>query len=79
MGYVGHLVEVTVSDDAGTAYVASSQGGGLSLGASRHEIRFAPAPPEDAQGLVFHVASFADPFHGRAVQLDGLWEFRVEL
>ena len=78
-GYVGHVVEVTVSDDAGTAYVASGQGGGSSSGASRHEIRFAPAPPEAAQGFVFHVASFADPFQGRAVQLDGPWEFRVEL
>jgi hypothetical protein len=76
---VGHFVEVTVSDDAGTAYVASGQGGGSSPGASRHEIRFAPAPPEDAHGLIFHVASFADPFHGRAVQLEGPWEFRVEL
>lgn len=80
VGYVGPFAEVTVSDDAGTAYVASGQGsGGPAPGHSRHEIRFAPAPPEDAHGLIFHVASFADPFHGRAVQLDGPWEFRVEL
>lgn len=80
VGFVGHFVEVTVSDDAGTAYVASGQGsGGSGPGASRHEMRFAPAPPEGAHVLTFAVASFADPFPTRAVGLKGPWEFRVEL
>lgn len=80
VGYVGSFVEATVSDDAGTTYVASGQGsGGSSPGASRHEIRFAPGPPEGAHALILDVASFVDPFPGRAVELDGPWEFRVEL
>jgi hypothetical protein len=80
VGYVGHFVEVTVSDDAGTAYVASGQGsGGSSPGTSRHEIRFAPAPPEGAQTLTLRIEAFVDPFPGRAVQLRGPWEFRVAL
>jgi hypothetical protein len=80
VGYIGHFIEVAVSDDAGTAYVASGQGsGGSGPTASRHEIRFAPAPPDGARILTLRVVSFADPFPGRAVQLDGPWEFRVEL
>ncbi|MGA3029644.1 MAG: hypothetical protein ABSE58_02750 [Candidatus Limnocylindrales bacterium] len=80
VGHVGHFVEVTVSDDAGTAYVASGQGsGGSSTNASRHEIRFAPRPPDGAHTLIVHVASFADPFPGVAARLDGPWEFRVPL
>ena len=82
VGPVGHFVEVAVSDDAGTAYVASGQGsGGSSPGTSRHEIRFAPAPPESARTLTLRLEAFMDPFPlpGRAVQLRGPWEFRVAL
>ncbi len=80
VGPIGHFVEVTVSDDAGTAYVASGQASGsASPGTSRHEIRFAPAPPEGARTLTLRVEAFADPFPGRAVQLPGPWEFRVAL
>lgn len=80
VGYVGHFVEVAVSDDAGTAYVVSGQGaGGSSPGTSRHEIRFAPAPPESARMLTLRIEAFVDPFPGRAVQLRGPWEFRVAL
>ena len=69
-----------MSDDAGTAYVASGQGsGGASPGTSRHEIRFAPAPPERARTLTLRIEAFVDPFPGRAVQLRGPWEFRVGL
>lgn len=80
LGHVGHFVEVAVSDDAGTAYVASGQGsGGSSPAASRHEIRFAPAPPEGARTLTLLIQAFVDPFPGPAVRLDGPWDFRVEL
>jgi hypothetical protein len=80
VGYVGHFVEAAVSDDVGTAYVASGQGsGGSGPTASRHEVRFAPAPPDGAHMLTLHVSSFADPFPGPAVQLDGPWEFQVAL
>lgn len=80
VGYLGPFVEVTVSDDAGTAYVASGQGsGGSDPGTSRHEIRFAPAPPESAGTLTLRIEAFVDPFPGRAVQLRGPWEFRVTL
>ena len=80
VGYVGHFVEVTVSDDAGTAYVASGQGsGGSSPGTSRHEIRFAPPPPESARTLTLRIEAFVDPFPERAVQLRGPWESHVAL
>lgn len=80
VGPVGSFADVAVSDDAGTAYVASGQGsGGSNPGASRHEVRFAPAPPEGARTLTIRIEAFADPFPGRAVQLRGPWEFRVAL
>ena len=80
VGFLGHIVEVTISDDAGTAYVASGQGsGGSSPGASRHEVRFAPAPPEAARVLTLRVDSFTDPFPGRAAGITGPWEFCVAL
>ena len=75
---VGHFADVAVSDDAGTAYVASGQGsGGSHPGASRHEVRFALAPPDGAQTLTIRIEAFADPFVGRAVQLRGPWGFRI--
>ena len=80
VGPVGHFAEVMVSDDAGTAYIASGQGmGGSSPGTCRDEIRFAPAPPESARMLTLRIEAFVDPFPGRAVQLRGPWEFRVAL
>lgn len=80
VGNVGHFAEVTVSDDAGTVYVASGQGtGGSGPGTSRQEIRFAPAPPEGARTLTLRIEAFMDPFPGPAVELKGPWEFRVEL
>jgi hypothetical protein len=75
---VGHFVEVTVSDDAGTTYVASGQGLGGPW-ASRHEIRFAPAPPAGARVLTIQIESFVDPFPGPSVELRGPWEFRITL
>jgi hypothetical protein len=80
VGNVGHFAEVTVSDDAGTVYVASGQGtGGSGPGTSRQEIHFAPAPPEGARTLTLRIEAFMDPFPGPAVELKGPWEFRVEL
>jgi hypothetical protein len=79
-GMAGHFAEVTVSDDVGTAYAASGQGsGGSSPRASRHEIRFAPAPPGNAKVLTIEVLSFADPFPGRTAALTGPWTFTVQL
>lgn len=80
IGQVGHVVAVSVTDDAGTDYAASGQGsGGSNLGTSRHEVRFAPAPSPSARVLTLRIDSFVDPFAGRAVPLDGPWEFRVDL
>jgi len=80
VGPVGPFADVAVSDDAGTVYVASGQGSGASHpGASRHEVRFAPAPPDGARTLTIRIESFADPFPGRAAALRGPWEFRVTL
>jgi len=80
VGSVGHFVDVAVSDDAGTEYVASGQGsGGSGPGASRHEIRIAPRPPDAARTLSLRIDAFADPFPGPSVELRGPWEFRVAL
>lgn len=80
VGQVGHMVTATVSDDAGTEYVASGQGaGGGNVGIARHEVRFAPAPPPGARWLTFRIDAFVDPFAGLTGPLDGPWEFRVEL
>jgi hypothetical protein len=80
VGSVGHFIDVTVSDERGTAYIASGQGsGGSGPGTSRQEIRFAPAPPETARTLILRIEAFVDPFPGRAVEQHGPWEFRVAL
>lgn len=80
VGQAGHLMEVTVSDDAGTPYVASGQAsGGSGPGATRHEIRISPAPPEGARTLTLRIEAFLDPFPGVADQLRGPWEFRIAL
>jgi hypothetical protein len=80
VGAVGHFVDVTVSDEGGTAYVASGQGsGGSGPGTSRQEIRFAPAPPQTARTLTLRIEAFIDPFPGQAVDQHGPWEFRIGL
>jgi hypothetical protein len=80
VGYLGSFTEATVSDDAGTVYVTSGQGsGGSSPGTTRHEIRFAPAPPEGARTLVVRIDAFVEPFLRRAGELRGPWSFSVEL
>ncbi|MGA3057079.1 MAG: hypothetical protein ABSE70_03415 [Candidatus Limnocylindrales bacterium] len=80
VGNTGHFVEATVSDDAGTAYVAAGQGtGGSGLGTGRYEIRLAPAPLAGAVTLILRVEAFLDPFPGPAVELRGPWEFRIAL
>jgi hypothetical protein len=80
VGTLGHFADVAVSDDADTAYVAIGIGiGGSFPGSSRHEIRFAPAPPDAAQTLTLRIEGFMDPFPGPTVQLRGTWEFRVAL
>jgi hypothetical protein len=79
-GPVGHFILVTVSDDAGTAYVGSGQtSGGSGMGTNRHDVRFAPTPPDDARALTIRIESFVAPYPGPAVQLDGPWEFRIAL
>ncbi len=80
IGMLGHFVEATVSDDVGTTYAASGQGsGGSNVGTARYELRFAPAPPASAGVLMVRIISFASPFGMEAPQVDGPWEFRVEL
>lgn len=80
IGQVGHIVTVSVADDAGTEYAASGQGaGGGNAGVARHDVRFAPAPPAGARVLTLRVDAFVDPFAGLATPLEGPWEFRIEL
>jgi hypothetical protein len=79
VGRVGHFMDVGVSDDLGTVYVAAGQGsGGSSPSASRHEIRFSPAPPDGARSLTFRIERFLDPGPAAADPLNGPWEFRIE-
>lgn len=80
IGQPGHFVEVRVSDDAETAYVAAGQGmGGPTPTTTRHEIRFAPSPPQTARVLTLRVERFIDPFPGRATTIEGPWTFEVRL
>ena len=79
-GSVGHFLEATITDDAGTVYVAFGQGsGGSSPGTTRHELRFSPAPPDAARALTVRIEQFSDPFAGSSEPLIGLWVFRVAL
>ena len=80
VGQTGHFVDVTVTDDAGTEYAAAGQGsGGGSIGASRYDIRFAPAPPSGARVLTVRIDAFIAPFPGPLERHDGPWEFRIPL
>ncbi len=77
---IGHFVEVSVSDDAGTAYAAAGQSSGSSSpGVGRIELRFAPAPPPGARRLTLRVDAFIEPFPGPARRLTGPWSFEVRL
>ncbi|HEY8829436.1 MAG TPA: hypothetical protein VIM83_02435 [Candidatus Limnocylindria bacterium] len=71
---------MTVSDDARTEYVASGEGmGGSGAGASRHAIRFAPAPSDSVRTVTIRIDAFVDPFPGPTTELRGPWEFIVRL
>lgn len=79
-GHVGHFVEASVSDNAGTAYVAAAQGSGHSTpGTGRYEMRFAPAPPAAAGRITLRIDAFLNPFPGPGTELRGPWEFVVAL
>jgi hypothetical protein len=80
IGPVGHFAEVRVSDDANTAYIAAGQGmGGPTPTTTRHEVRFAPAPPEAAAVLSITVDRFIDPFPSGALPIEGPWKFEIGL
>lgn len=80
IGLPGHFVEVRVSDDAETVYVAAGQGtGGPTPTTTRHEIRFAPSPPQTARVLTLRIERFVDPFPSGATPIDGPWTFEVRL
>jgi hypothetical protein len=80
IGPVGHFAEVRLSDDAATAYVAAGYGmGGPTPTATRHEIRFAPAPPMNATSLTLSIDRFVDPFPSGAAATEGPWTFEVDI
>jgi len=80
IGPAGHFAEVRVSDDANTAYVAAGQGmGGPTPTTIRHEVRFAPAPPEAAAFLAITIDRFIDPFPRGALPIEGPWKFEIGL
>jgi hypothetical protein len=80
IGPAGHFAEVRVSDDANTAYVAAGEAtGGPTPTTTRHEIRFAPSPPQTAQLLTLRVERFVDPFPSGATPIEGPWTFEVRL
>ena len=78
--WIGQLLDVTVSDDAGTAYAAAGQSqGGPNPGVGRIELRFAPTPPARARRLTLRVDAFLDPFPGPARRLPGPWTFELDV
>jgi hypothetical protein len=80
IGPAGHFAEVRVSDDANTAYVAAGQGiGGPTPTTTRHEVRFAPTPPEAAAVLAITIDRFIDPFLSGALPIEGPWTFEIGL
>jgi hypothetical protein len=80
IGPVGHFADVRVSDDAKTAYVAAGQGmGGPTPTTTRHEVRFAPAPPGTATVLSITIDRFIDPFPSGAIPIEGPWTFEIGL
>lgn len=80
IGPAGQFMEVRVSDYAETAYVAAGQGlGGSGPTTTRHELRFAPAPPEAAAVLSITIDRFVDPFPSGATAIEGPWTFDVRL
>jgi len=80
VGQVGHFATVTVGDDLDTEYVAAGQGtGSSSPGTMRFDVRIAPAPPATARVLTLTVESFADPFQGPAMTIEGPWSFEIDL
>lgn len=80
IGPAGHFMEVRVSDDLETAYVAAGQGmGGPTPTTTRHEVRFAPAPPGAAAVLSITIDRFIDPFPSGAIPIEGPWTFEVRL
>lgn len=80
IGPAGHFAEVRISDDADTAYVAAGEGmGGSTPTTTRHEVRFAPAPPEAAAVLSITIDRFIDPFPRGALPTEGPWTFEIGL
>lgn len=80
MGQAGPFVEVRVKDDAGTSYVAAGQGtGGSGPTTTRHQVRFAPAPPAGAKVLTLSIDRFVDPFPGGATAIEGPWWSEISL
>jgi hypothetical protein len=80
IGQAGHFAAVRVSDDAETTYVAADQGiGGPTPTTTRHEVRFAPAPPANARVLMLSIDRFLDPFPGGTTPIEGPWTFEIRL
>lgn len=80
VGPPGHFAEVRISDDANTAYVAAGQGmGGPTPTTTRHEVRFAPAPPGTATVLSITIDRFVDPFPSGVIAIEGPWKFEISL
>jgi len=80
IGPPGHFADVRVSDDVNTAYVAAGQGmGGPTPTTTRHEVRFAPAPPAATAVLSITIDRFIDPFPSGALPIEGPWKFEIGL
>lgn len=77
----GHFAEVHVTDDAGTEYAAALQGSGASSpSTARYELRFSPAPPQEATELTIQITRFMDPFPETPnLPVDGPWSFTIAL
>jgi hypothetical protein len=79
VGPAGHIAEVRVSDGVGTVYAAAGQGTSGTASSTRHEVRFAPAPPAAAETLTIVIERFVDPFPAGSMPIEGTWAFDVAL
>jgi hypothetical protein len=73
------MARVSVTDDVATAYRASAQGQGGSLGQMRYQVAVIPAPPPAATRLGIRIERFIDPFSDPGRATVGPWTFSVPL
>jgi hypothetical protein len=75
----GFWADVTVHDDADTAYRAAGQNNGGGVVPARYIITIVPAPPLHARRIDAVIGRFMDPFPGGGRTTGGPWAFSVDV